>query len=113
MDEKPKQNIIKVQSVSKARQKAAEETNRYMQKYGSLLWSAALLTAYQGGGYEELKKNYNVVPMKYVELLLDAYRYKHAEEEFSMAQAVARPHLKKGDAKKYMEGLANKLEGKI
>lgn len=110
--EPKKTNMIKVGSVSKARQKAAEENNHYLKKYGSLLWSAALLTAYQGGGYDELKKNYNEVPMQYVELLLDAYRYRHAELEYSIAQAASRPHMKKGDSKKYMENLANKLEGK-
>lgn len=110
--EPKKQNIIKVGSVSKARREAAEKSNKYIQKYGSLLWSAALVTAYQGGGYDELKQNYNSVPLKYLQLLIDAYQYKHTEEEYRMAQAVSLPHKKKGDAKKYMNDLANKLEGK-
>ena len=45
-------------------------------------------------------------------LLIDAYQYKHTEQEYRMAQAIALPHRKKGDAKKYMNTLANKLEGR-
>lgn len=109
--EPQKGKVIKVGSVSEARRKAAEENNGYIQKYGSLLWSAAVLTAYQGGGYEELKKNYQETPAKYLSLLVDAYRFKNTELEFAIAQAASRPHLKKSDAKKYMEQLAQKLEG--
>lgn len=108
----PQKNIIKVSSVSKALHNASAENNRYFKKYGELLWTAALVTAYQNGGYEELKKNYETVPLKYLQLLLDAYKYKNTELEFLIAQAASRPHMKKGDAKSYMESLANKLEGK-
>lgn len=106
------ERIIKVSSVSEARRKHLAESNRYIKKYGELLWMAALVTAYQNGGYEELKKNYQEVPLRYLNLLLEAYKYKNAEREFSIAQAASRPHMKKGDAKKYMQELANKLEGK-
>ena len=106
------ENIIKVRSVEKERQKHLAESNRYIGKYGELLWMAALVTAYQGGGYEDLKKNYTTVPLKYLQLLLDTYKYKQAELEFLIAQASSRPHMKKNDGKKYMEGLANKLEGR-
>lgn len=99
-------------SVSEARRKHSLESNRYIRKYGELLWTAALLTAYQNGGYDELYKNYNEVPLKHVQLLLDAYRYKNAELEFSIAQASSRPHMSKADGKNYMEGLAAKLEGR-
>ena len=107
-----KPHVIKVGSVSEARRKFAQESNKYIKKYGEMLWSVALLTAYQGGGYDELQHNFNDVPMKYVELLLDAYRYKNTELEFLIAQAASRPHLKKNEGKKYMDNLANKLEGK-
>lgn len=110
MDQKP--NIIKVKSVEEERRKHLAETNKYIGKYGELLWTCALLTAYQNGGYDELCHNYNDVPMQYVKLLLDAYRYKNAELEFLIAQASSRPHMKKGDGKKYMDGLAAKLEGR-
>jgi len=106
------ENVIKVKSVSKERQKHLAETNKYIRQYGELLWMAALVTAYQGGGYEDLKNNYEKVPLKYLQLLLDAYKYKNTELEFLIAQAASRPHMKKGDGKKYIEGLANKLEGK-
>lgn len=106
------ENIIKVSSVSAARRKHFRDTNKHIQKHGELLWLAALVTAYQNGGYDELKRNYEKVPLKYLQLLLEAYQFKNTEREFSMAQAVARPHMKKGDAKKYMQELANKLEGK-
>lgn len=104
-------NIIKVASVSEARRKHYQETNKHVKKYGDMLWLAALVTAYQGGGYEELKKNYHEVPLKYLNLLLEAYRHKNTELEFSIAQAASRPYMEKGDAKKYMQDLANKLEG--
>lgn len=106
------ENIIKVSSVSAARRQHYRDTNKHIKKYGELLWLAALVTAYQNGGYEELKSNYEKVPLKYLQLLLEAYQFKNAEREFSIAQAASRPHLKKGDAKKYMQELANKLEGK-
>jgi hypothetical protein len=106
------ENVIKVHSVSEARQQHAVETNKYIRKYGSLLWMAALVTAYQNGGYDELKKNYEEVPLKYLQLLLDAYKYKNTELEFSIAQAASRPHMKKNDGKKYIESLADKLEGR-
>lgn len=109
----PKKNIIKVGSVSKALHDASASNNKYFQKYGELLWTAALVTAYQNGGYAELKENYEHVPLKHLQLLLDAYKYKNTELEFLIAQAASRPHMKKGDAKKYMEDLASKLEGKI
>lgn len=111
MEEK-QQRVIKVQSVSKAQRRQAASSNRYIREYGELLWTAALLTAYQGGGYDDLKHNYHDVPLKYVRLLLDAYRYKNTELEFAIAQAASRPHLKKADGQKYIQTLANKLEGK-
>ena len=99
---------VKVQSVSAALSKARGQSNKYIREYGETLWMAALLTAYQGGGYAELKKNYNQVPMKYIKLLLDAYRYKSTELEFSMTRAASSPHLKKKDAQKYTQELADK-----
>lgn len=105
------ENVIKLSSVSEARRKHRAESNQFIREYGELLWSAALLTAYQNGGYDDLKRNYNQVPMKYMDLLLKAYKYKNNELEFSIAQAASRPHMKKGDAKNYMQTLANKLEG--
>lgn len=106
-------NVIKVNPVSKALRDASARNNKYFNKYGELLWTAALVTAYQNGGYKELKDNYEHVPLKYLQLLLDAYKYKNTELEFVIAQAASRPHMKKGDAKQYMEDLAAKLEGKI
>lgn len=111
MDQQEKR-VIKVGSVEKMRRKQAVENNKYMQKYGELLWTVALLTAYQNGGYKELKFNYEKVPYRYISLLLDAYKYKQAEEEFTMAKAASRPHLKKKDGKDYIDGLVAKLEGK-
>lgn len=108
----PQKNVFKVHSVADAKYKAATENNKYIKEYGELLWTAALITAYQNGGYEELKKNYERTPLKYLKLLLDAYRYKNTELEFAIAQAASRPHMKKGDAKKYITTLADKLEGK-
>lgn len=112
MESEPKKNIIKVHSVAQARRDIAAKDNKYIQKYGELLWMCALLTAYQGGGYDELCRNYEEVPIKYLQLLLEAYRYKNTELEFAVAQAASRPHMKKNDAKKYMDTLANKLEGR-
>lgn len=112
MESNGEKNIIKVSSVSAAKREHYAKNNKYMQKYGEMLWMAALVTAYQNGGYEELKKNYQQTPLKFLELLLAAYRYKNTEMEFSFAQAASRPHMKKGDAKKYMQDLADKLEGK-
>ena len=106
------ENVIKVHSVSEAKQKHLAETNKYIKKYGELLWLAALVTAYQNGGYDELKKNYTEVPLRHLQLLLDAYKYKNAELEFLIAQAASRPHMKKGDGQKYIDNLAAKLEGR-
>lgn len=111
MDKDKNVNVIKVSSVEEARRKHFSESNKYIKEYGELLWTAALLTAYQNGGYDDLCRNYNEVPLKYVRLLLDAYKYKNAELEFLIAQASSRPHMAKADGKKYMEGLAAKLEG--
>lgn len=110
MDEKPK--TVKVQSVTKALAKARGQSNRYIKEYGELAWSAAILTAYQNGGYKELRYNYEKVPLKYMHMLIDAYKYKNTELELMIAQAASRPHMKKADSKKYLQGLADKLEGK-
>lgn len=110
--EPSKGKVVKVQSVSAARKKSQAQTNKYINKYGEMEWMAAMLTAYQGGGYEELKKNYNDVPLKYMKMLIDAYRYKATELELSIAQAASRPHMKKGDSQKYMQSLTDRLEGK-
>lgn len=104
--------VISVQSVSKARRATLKNSNSYVGKYGEILWTVALLTAYQNGGVKELMDNYNNVPMRYVNLLLDAYRYKNAEQEFMMTQAAAYPNMKKADSKKHMEDLQNRLEGR-
>lgn len=106
------ENVIKLHSVEEARRKHQLENNEYIKKYGELLWTVALLTAYQNGGYDELRRNYNEVPMKFINLLLDAYRFKNTELEFAMTKAASRPHLKKGDSQRYVEGLADKLEGR-
>lgn len=103
---------MKVQSVSKALAKNRATTNKYIREYGELEWEAALLTAYQGGGYKELYDNYHNVPLKYMKMLIDAYRYKNTELELAVARAASRPHMKKGDSKKYMQELLDKLEGK-
>ena len=108
----PKQNVIKVSSVSEARRKNLEENNKYIKKYGELLWTAALLTAYQNGGYKELQYNYEHVPMRSMQILLDAYNYKRTELEFTIAQGASRPHMKKADGQKYMDGLVSRLEGR-
>lgn len=105
------ENVIKVQSVSKAKAKVNRERNKYIKKYGDSAWAAAVLTAYQCGGYKEFKYNYEKVPLKYMNLLLDAYKFKNTELELSIAQAAARPYMKKNDSIKYIESLSNKLEG--
>lgn len=110
MEDKP--IVIKVQSVSKAKAKAQREYNKYIKKYGELEWLAALVTAYQCGGYDELKYNYEHVPIKYLNMLVDAYHYKNTELELSIAQAASRPYMKKNDSIKYMQGLTDRLEGK-
>lgn len=112
MEEQSKQHIIKVGSISKARAEASRKNNRYIKEYGEALWQAALLTAYQNGGYEELKHNYNNVPIKYIALLLDAYQYKATEEEFRSARAASCPHKKQKDIDAYLQDLANKLGGR-
>lgn len=104
--------MVKAQSVSEARRKAALQNNKYLKKYGALLWSSALLTAYQHGGYAELKDNYENMPFKYQSLLLDAYRYVNTEKELSMSQAASRPYMDKKDGKEYIDGLIRRLEGR-
>lgn len=103
--------VVEVKSVRQARSKHIGENNGYIRKYGQLLWSAALLTAYQGGGMKELADNYNKVPYKYVALLLDAYTYINDEEEYRIFQATSTPHAKKKDQKAYIERLQRRLEG--
>lgn len=107
-----KQHVIKVSSVSEAKRKNLIENNKYIQKYGELLWTAALLTAYQNGGYRELQFNYEKVPMRSMQILLDAYHYKQTELEYTIAQGASRPHMKKKDGQDYMERLIAKLEGR-
>ena len=108
----PGQKVIKVQSVSQAKAKAQREYNKYIKKYGELEWLAAVVTAYQCGGYDELRYNYEHVPLKYLNMLVDAYHYKSTELELSIAQAASRPYMKKNDSIKYMQNLTDKLEGK-
>ncbi len=103
---------VKVQSVNKFRQQEALKNNRYIKKWGEGIWFAALLTAYQNGGYDDLKRN-TEIPVKWLGLLLDAYHYKETETEMMIARATGVPYMSKKDAKKYWEELSNKLEGKI
>ena len=110
MEEK-KEKIIKVQSVAAARRRAAEDKNNFIKKWGMANWSAAILTAYQGGSYRELQANLDI-PAKWLRLLLDAYQYKATEEELRMARAAVAPYLKKKASKDYFEGLTDYLEGK-
>lgn len=102
------EHVFKLHSVSAA----MRSNNKFATQYGDMLWSVALLTAYQCGGYEQLKYNFNNVPIKYVKLLLDAYQYKNDKLELAIAQAASRPHMKKADGQKYINDLVNKLEGK-
>lgn len=104
-----KEHVFKLQSVSAAKR----ANNGFIQKYGEMLWTVALLTAYQNGGYKELKENYKNVPIKYVKLLLDAYQYKDDKMELSIAQAASRPHMSKKDGKDYIEALIKKLDGNL
>ena len=102
---------IKVKSVSEFRRNEALKSNKYIRKWGEGIWMAALLTAYQNGGYDDLKRN-TEIPMKWLGLLLDAYRYKSTEEEMMFARASGVPYMKKADSKKYWQELSDKLEGK-
>ncbi len=111
MNEKPQARVIKVQSVAAARRRAAEEKNKYIKKWGLANWSAAILTAYQNGSYRELQQNLDI-PARWVPLLMDAYHYRHTEEELRMARAAVAPYLKKKGSKEYFEGLTETLEGK-
>lgn len=104
---------IKAQSVQDALRKGMAKSNRFVKQYGEMLWLCALLTAYQGGGYEELKYNYEHVPLKFINLLIEAYKYKNTELELIVAQAASRPYMKKQDGQKYIDDLVKKLEGKI
>lgn len=110
-NDKPRERVIKVQSVAAARRQAAEEKNRYIKKWGLANWSAAILTAYQNGSYRELQSNLDI-PARWVPLLMDAYNYKHTEEELRFARAAVAPYMKKKASKDYFEGLTETLEGK-
>ena len=102
---------VKVQSVAEARRKAAEKSNKHFKDWGTATWSAAVLTAYQHGGYEELKANM-AMPLKWQKLLIEAYQHAFCEEEFRMARASIAANLKKKDLQEYLDGLVRKLEGK-
>lgn len=107
----PQERVIKVQSVAEARRKVAEDKNRYLKKWGLANWSAAILTAYQNGSYEDLKANLNI-PVRWVPLLMDAYNYKFTEEELRLARASSAPYMKKQPSDDYWRRLTETLEGK-
>lgn len=108
---KQTQKVIKVQSVAAARRRIAEDKNKFIKKWGLANWSAAILTAYQNGSYRDLQANLDI-PARWVPLLMDAYRYKHTEEELRMARAAVAPYMKKKASKEYFEELTETLEGK-
>lgn len=89
---------------------ARRENNKYLKRYGESMWTAAILTAYAGGGWEMLNEFYNM-PLKYQRMLLDAYQFVEARRELGMVQAASRPYMKKSDGKKYVSQLTNIING--